>query len=57
MVCKTYRGLINKEMTEDGRESPRKNVERQIGIRKQTKTKIKRAKKKEKEIKNYLKKY
>jgi len=47
MTCKTYKGIFNKELAGEGRESPRKNVERQIGIRKQTKTKIKRAKKAE----------
>ena len=54
MACKTPRGQLKKELTGDGRENPRKHIDREFGVRKQTKTKIKRAKKNEKAITKFL---
>lgn len=50
-MVKTTRGFICKETTGDGRESVSKWVEREQFLKKQTKTKKKRAKKADKELK------
>jgi len=50
MVCKTPKGYVNKQITHDGRESLSKWADRQIGVRKQTKTKTKRQKKAGKQL-------
>ncbi len=56
MSCmKTSRGYIRKELTQDGRESVDKWIDRETGQRKQTKTKIKRQKKKEAELIDIIK--
>ena len=50
MVPKTPEGKFKKELFMDGRVSKNKEYQREIGIRKQTKTKIKRARKAQKEL-------
>lgn len=50
MAITTAKGWLNKQLTDDGRESPKKMMERQTLTRKETKTKKKRAKKAEKEL-------
>lgn len=50
MTCKTSKGWSNREILGDGRESPKKWAEREIGIRGQTETKKNRAKKADREL-------
>jgi hypothetical protein len=45
MACRTSKGYVNKELTGDGRESLNRQIDRELGIRKPTKTKLKRRKK------------
>ena len=47
---KTAKGFIRREITGDGRENGAKFVEREMGIRNQTKTKKKRSKKSQNEL-------
>lgn len=49
-MVKTSRGLVNREITGDGRESSGRWAEREMYMRKQTKTKKKRQKKDDKEF-------
>ena len=52
MVAKTPKGKYNKEITDDGREPPKNWIEREMNIRKQTKTKVNRAKKAQEKLRN-----
>ena len=57
MAPKTTKGWINKELTDDGRESPKRWAERETFAREQTKTKKKRAKRSEKELLDMVQNY
>jgi len=52
MTAKTNKGKYRKEITDDGREDVGKWIDRETNLRKQTKTKIKRAKKAQEKLKN-----
>ena len=54
MAVKTWKGWINKQFTQDGRESIPKRIERETLRRSETKTKIKRAKKADRESFNLV---
>jgi len=51
---KTMEGWYRKELTGDGRENTGKRAEREANLRKETKTKIKKSKKAEKELMNFV---
>jgi len=52
MTAKTNKGKYRKEITDDGREDVGKWIDRETNLRKQTKTKVKRAKKAQEKLKN-----
>lgn len=56
-MVKTLNGLTKRQITGDGRESIRNWGDRQLGLKKQTKTKIKRRKKAERQLIEMVEKY
>jgi len=54
MATKTSKGWVRKQITGDGRENEKRWADREIGIRKPTKTKVKRAKKADREMMKFV---